>query len=563
MLLLLAVLVPVLLGVGIAWSRRARGAPQPEAATQSDTGSHGTEQLQSEAKALIDAARADALRLRSTSLEEIQERQQSLDLQEALIAERDRLLGNRHHSFMQHRHSYKERRAELDAQREEIDLRRQEATALLAERADLAREEAVTTVLDRISAELAAEHPSRVEAAVRSLDDDPEVAARGLITAALQRQDQGHADGVPRSGPISLEELDDPAREQLVLTLEAVALQTATELNIDTERAQAGLRSQDPLSREVARQVATEVLSRKLQVEAVSPLILKTRTELAKKVVQIGERALWEMMLEGRPELAELVGTLHYRFSYGQNALLHCQETGYLCGILASELGMNQEVAREAGMLHDIGKAVDHDIEGSHAIIGGSLLEILGTNTAIVHAVKAHHFDEDPSTDLAMLTICADAISASRPGARRDTLASYLARLEQLQEIATRHEGVERAFALQAGREIRVVVSATKLKDDSLGRLSHEIAREVEAEMQYPGVIKVTVIRELMATAMAPAQVTAGVGAGTDPSAQSQAGLPGNSPRRRRRGGRNRKNKTPGDSLQEEAESAEQGIVPE
>ncbi len=224
--------------------------------------------------------------------------------------------------------------------------------------------------------------------------------------------------------------------------------------------------------------------------------------------MEVGERTLWLMQIEGRPELAELVGTLHHRFSYGQNALLHCQETGHLCGVIAAELGLPQSTAREAGMLHDIGKAVDHDVEGVHAIIGGELLRVLGVDAGIVHAVKAHHFDEEPSTDLAKLTICADAISASRPGARRDTLATYRAlRLKQLQTIATRHGGVDRAFPLQAGRELRVFVKASQIKDTDMPPLSAEIAREIESEMQYPGVIKVTVIRETTAMATAPAQL--------------------------------------------------------
>jgi ribonucrease Y len=237
--------------------------------------------------------------------------------------------------------------------------------------------------------------------------------------------------------------------------------------------------------------------------------LLRTRGSLAARVRQLGEQALWEMQMDGRPELAELIGTLHYRFSYGQNALLHCEETGHICGVLASELGMSQSIAREAGMLHDIGKSVDHDVEGSHAIIGGELLRVLGADPRIIHAVKAHHFDEEPTTDLAMLTICADAISASRPGARRDTLATYLARLEQLQTIATRHSGVERAFPLQAGREVRIFVRAKQVKDAQVPELSAQIAHEIENEMQYPGMIKVTVIRETTATATAPAQIAA------------------------------------------------------
>jgi ribonuclease Y len=253
----------------------------------------------------------------------------------------------------------------------------------------------------------------------------------------------------------------------------------------------------------VARQASLEVLERRLRAEEVPPLLLQTRTGLSRRITELGERAMWEMGITGRPELAELLGTLHYRFSYGQNALLHCEETGYLCAVLAAELRMDPADARAAGLLHDIGKAVDHDVEGSHAIIGGELLALLGTESGIVHAVKAHHFDEEPSTDLAMLTICADAISASRPGARRDTLTTYLQRLEQLQQIATRHTGVERAFPMQAGREVRISVRPEQVPDADVAALCTAIAREIEQEMTYPGMIKVTVIREISATATA------------------------------------------------------------
>jgi ribonucrease Y len=337
--------------------------------------------------------------------------------------------------------------------------------------------------------------------------DRVETAANDRILQAVERQDASNVDSAPRISPLSLEGLDDHARERVLSALAVIAEQTGAELGVDNEKHQATLRTVDPIGREIARQAALEVVDRRIQASEVPPLIQKTRRTTHRKVVEVGERALWTMQIEGRPELAELVGTLHHRFSYGQNALLHCEETGHLCGVLAAELGLPQDLAREAGMLHDIGKAVDHDVEGVHALIGGELLRVLGVDEGIVHAVKAHHFDEEPSTDLAMLTICADAISASRPGARRDTLATYLLRLEQLQTIATRHGGVDRAFPLQAGRELRVFVKASQVKDTDMPPLSAEIAREIESEMQYPGIIKVTVIRETTAMATAPAQL--------------------------------------------------------
>ena len=354
--------------------------------------------------------------------------------------------------------------------------------------AALDRDAAALLVIERTQSELVAERAALVEATVADIvGDRVETSANDLILQAVERQDTSNVDSAPRISPFSLEGLDDHARERVLSALAVIAEQTGAELGIDSEKQQATLRTVDPIGREIARQAALEVVDRRMQAAEVPPLIQRARRTTQRRVVEVGERALWLMQIEGRPELAELVGTLHHRFSYGQNALLHCEETGHLCGVLAAELGLPQKVAREAGMLHDIGKAVDHDVEGVHAIIGGELLRVLGVDAGIVHAVKAHHFDEEPSTDLAMLTICADAISASRPGARRDTLATYLLRLEQLQTIATRHDGVDRAFPLQAGRELRVFVKASQVADTDMPPLTSEIAREIESEMQYPG----------------------------------------------------------------------------
>jgi ribonuclease Y len=422
----------------------------------------------------------------------------------------ERRLSWRHHELQEAREVVDERKAALDQRRAELEgLQaevaglRDEAAARLQEAAGIVRDDAATQVLARVEGELAADHPARVMRAVNGRIGDLAPTADGLLADAIQRQDASHADGAPRSAALALEGLPDETRERLLSALSVVAEDTFTEVGVDDDRQQVTLRGLDPIGREVARQASLEVLDRRLRADEVAPLLVHTRTELRRTIAAIGERALWEMGIEGRPELAELLGTLHYRFSYGQNALLHCQETGSLCAALAAELRMDPIEARRAGLFHDIGKAVDHDVEGSHAIIGGEMLQILGVEAGIVHAVKAHHFDEEPSTDLAMLTICADAISASRPGARRDTLTTYVQRLEQLQQIATRHRGVERAFPMQAGREVRISVRPEQVTDADVPQLCAEIAREIEAEMTYPGMIKVTVIRETVANATA------------------------------------------------------------
>jgi ribonuclease Y len=519
LLLAAAALVLVLL----ARARASTGTARPAALSPNA--------VRGEAAAIVDAARAEALAIREAAAEEVAARRAALEAGEAALAEKERSWRDRRAIFDERRFEHRKRLEEIEAREAEVAQQREAVRRSVAERAGLDRDTARQMVLDSLDAELEAERPSRVADRLLDLTAEPQPVARSLMVGAIERQAASHVDSAPRLAPLALDGLDEAQRERVVAALQVVAESTGTELGIDDERQQATLRGLDPVGREVARQAALEVLDRSLQAAAVPPILQRTRRRLSAAMTEIGERALWEMSMEGRPELAELLGVLHHRFSYGQNALLHCKETGYICGVLAAELDMPQGVARTAGMLHDIGKAVDHDIEGSHAIIGGEVLRVLGTDPAIVHAVKAHHFDEEPSTDLAMLVICADAISASRPGARRDTLAAYLARLEQLQEIATRHTEVERAFPMQAGRELRVFVRAGRVADAAMPALTGEIAHEIESEMQYPGVIKVTVIRETQAVATAPVQV----GRSVEPLEPALAGSAVKRRRRRKR----------------------------
>jgi ribonuclease Y len=511
--------------IALVLAGRARGVAGPVAAPPPSV-----TQVRTQAAAIVSAARTEALAVREAVAEEVGIRRAALEAGEAALAERERTWRDRRAIFDERRFAHRKRREEIEARAAEVEVARAEVRRTVAERAAADLETARGMVLEKLDAELEAERAERVAQLVADRTGEQEATARMLLVEAVERQSESHVDTAPRLSPIDLDGLDEPRRERILTALQVVAESTGTDLGIDNERGQATLRGLDPVGREIARQASLEVLDRSIQAADVAPLVVRTRRRLSATIAELGERALWEMAMEGRPELAELLGVLHYRFSYGQNALLHCKETGYLCGVLAAELGLPQASAREAGALHDIGKAVDHDVEGSHAIIGGELLLVMGTDPAIAHAVKAHHFDVEPSTDLAMLTICADAISASRPGARRDTLAAYLARLEQLQGIATRHPQVERAFPLQAGREVRIFVKAGQVADPEMPALSGEIAREIESEMQYPGVIKVTLIRETQAIATAPVQV----GRSVEPLEPVLAGA-ANKRRRRRR----------------------------
>jgi ribonuclease Y len=503
-IVLAALAAALLIAAGAVTARGLRARRQPSNAPGAGAAARSAlVEARTQAAAVLAQARTEAIASRSSVMDELAERQALLEARDSTLEERSRALQERRRVAEERREALDRERAALEAAQGEVAGSRGEIGRRLEAVAALDRPRAEATVLASLESELASDHTGRVTRAVNGMVGDLVPTARMHLADAIQRMDVSHADGAPRGTPLTLEGLDEGARERLIGALAAVAEATATDLGVDPERNQATLRGLDPVGREVARQASLEALDRQLRADDVAPLLLRTRRDLAREINVLGERALWEMRMDGRPELAELLGTLHYRFSYGQNALLHCQETGYLCAMLASELRLDAAEARSAGLLHDIGKAVDHDVEGSHAIIGGELLALLGVDARIVHAVKAHHFDEEPSTDLAMLTICADAISASRPGARRDTLTTYLQRLEQLQQIATRHSGVERAFPMQAGREVRVAVRPDMVPDDQVPGLCAEIAREIEAEMTYPGMIKVTVIRETSASATA------------------------------------------------------------
>ena len=278
------------------------------------------------------------------------------------------------------------------------------------------------------------------------------------------------------------------------------ALETATgvDLIIDDTPEAITLSSFDPVRREVARMTLEKLISDgRIHPARIEETVEKCRRELELAMKREGEKAVMDVGVHGiHPDMVKLLGRLRYRTSYGQNVLTHSLEVAYLSGILAAELGVNVTQARRAGLLHDIGKALDHEIEGSHISIGVDIAKKYKENPAIIHAIEAHHGDVEAKTPLAFIVMAADAISAARPGARRENLESYIKRLESLEEIASGFEGVERSFAIQAGREVRIMVKPDAINDDALILLAHSISQKIEETLDYPGQIKVNVIRE-------------------------------------------------------------------
>jgi ribonuclease Y len=261
----------------------------------------------------------------------------------------------------------------------------------------------------------------------------------------------------------------------------------------------------NPVRREVAR-IALErlVTDGRIHPARIEEIVQKAEEEVNQSIRESGEQATFDVGVHGiHPEVVKLIGRLKYRTSYGQNILKHSLEVAFLCGVMAAEVGINVKQAKRAGVLHDLGKAVDHEVEGSHAMIGADLARKYGESPEIVHAIAAHHEEEKPTTILAVLVQAADALSGARPGARREMLETYVKRLQELEQIGTSFEGVESCYAIQAGREIRVMVSSDQVSDAHAHVLARDIAHKIEAEMTYPGQIKVNVIRETRATGYA------------------------------------------------------------
>jgi len=281
------------------------------------------------------------------------------------------------------------------------------------------------------------------------------------------------------------------------------ALQQATgiDLIIDDTPEAVVISGFDPIRREVARATLNKlIVDGRIHPARIEETVAKARQEVDQRVKEEGEGAVLELGLQGlHPEVVRHLGILRFRTSYGQQVLGHSKEVAYLAGMLASEVGADVRTAKMSGLLHDIGKSIDHEVEGSHAVIGADLVQRHGVAAPVVHAVRAHHYDEEPRTVEALLLIAADAISAARPGARRETLDAYIKRLEKLEEIANSFTGVQQSFAIQAGREVRILVRPDQIDDNEAQLMAREIAKRIESDLSYPGQIRVTVMRETRA----------------------------------------------------------------
>jgi ribonuclease Y len=452
-----------------------------------------------EAKSVLLAAKEEASRRREDVEAEIRERRAEMARLEQRTAQREESLERRMRELDSNEQRLGRREVELEESRQAIEAERASILQELQRVASLTREEARAEVLRDVEGELVPEIAERIRAADLRVRDEAAERSREVLIAAMQRQaSEQTGEAAVTVMPLPSDELKGRIIGREGRNIRALEAATGVDIIVDDTPEAIVLSAFDPVRREVARTALDRLFADgRIHPARIEEMVTKARNELTQKMKQEGEAALQEIGISNvNPELARLLGTLRFRSIYGQNVLAHSRDTAGIAGMIAAEVGFDELVAREAALFHDIGWAVEHDVEGSHAIIGGEILSRLGRKPAVVHAVRAHHYDEEPRSVAAFILITADAISATRTGGRRESLAASIKRQERLEAIANDFAGVERSFAVQSGKELRVLVRPQEIDDDHAQVIARQIAKRLHAEATYAGRVKVVVLRE-------------------------------------------------------------------
>ena len=434
---------------------------------------------------------------------EVRERRNELSKTERRLVQKEETLDRKADSYERKEEQMNKKMEELDKQKLEVEELHEKQLRELERISGLTKEEAKNYLLGSIENDVKHEAAIMIKEIEGKAKAEAEKRSKEIVANAIQRCAVDHV----TETTVSVVQLPNDEMKGRIIGREGRNIRTletltGIDLIIDDTPEAVILSGFDPVRREIAR-IALE----KLIVDGrVHPSRIEEMVEKAKKEVEViireeGEAATFETGVNGlHPEIVRLLGKLKYRTSYGQNVLKHSIEVSHLAGLMAAELGVDITIAKRAGLLHDIGKSIDHEIEGSHVSIGVSILKKHKESDIVINAVEAHHGDVDPQSIIAVLVQAADAISAARPGARRETLESYIKRLQKLEEIGDNFKGVEKTFAIQAGRELRIIVIPEEVSDDGLTILARDIAKKIEDELEYPGQIKVSLVRETRAT---------------------------------------------------------------
>ncbi|HLQ62678.1 MAG TPA: ribonuclease Y [Candidatus Acidoferrales bacterium] len=459
-------------------------------------------EVETAAKERLLEAKEEAVRTRTRADDEARETRSQVQQLERRVLQKEENLERRLEDLGRKEQALGQREKGLDELRAKLEETNLQQLKELERVANMTRQEAQGALMAEVEQELRTEVARKVREAELNFREESERRARAIVTEAIQRV---AADQTAETSVSVLPLPNDELKGRIIgregRNIRALQQATGIDLIIDDTPEAVIISGFDPVRREVARVALNKlIVDGRIHPARIEETVARARQEVLQRVKEEGEAAVVEVGLQGlHPEIVRHLGILRFRTSYGQQVLNHSKEVAHLAAMMASEIGADVRAAKTAGLLHDIGKAIDHEVEGSHAVIGADLCQRHGVPAPVVHAVRAHHYDEEPHTTEAILLIAADAISAARPGARRETLEAYIKRLEKLEAIANSFEGVQQSYAIQAGREVRILVKPENIDDAQAQLMAREIAKRIEAELSYPGQIRVTVVRETRA----------------------------------------------------------------
>lgn len=515
-----SVIVPIIVGVlcalifgviGFVFGgehRRKTSEKEIGSATQQATKiiNNALNEAEATKKARLVEAKDEIHKLRHDADKEIRERRTEVQKQENRLNQREEYLDKRADSLEKKNENISVKQKQLDDKLLEIDGIKKSQFDMLERISCLTQEQAKDQLLANLNEELDTEKSKRILENEQMIKDQSDVLAKEIISTAIQRCAADHT----AETTVSVVALPNDEMKGRIIgregrNIRSIETITGVELIIDDTPEAITISSFDPVRREIARLTLEHLIQDgRIHPTKIEECFDKATREVNQTIKTEGEKAVLSANCgQIHPELVKLLGKLKYRTSYGQSVLKHSLEVSYIAGLMAAELGADEKQARRAGLLHDIGKALDHEMEGSHIALGVEWAKKYKESDAIVHAIAAHHGEIECKTIVACLVQAADAVSAARPGARRENIENYIKRLEQLEEISTSFDGVERAYAIQAGREVRVMVKPDVINDEKMPYIAHEIAKKIESEMEYPGQIKVNIIRESRASDIA------------------------------------------------------------
>ena len=504
-LIVLALAVGIGVGIGIGIAVRKKVAEREIGSAEAEATRLINEAIrsgESRKKEMLLEAKDEIHRSRTEHEKEVKERRAELSKQERRLEQKEATLDKKTEAFERKEEELARRMnevAQLKVQAEEL---KQQQTATLEQISGLTQEQAKAYLLQTVEDEVRHETAMKIKEIETQLKDEADDKAREIIAIAIQRCAADHsAETTVSVVPLPNDEMKGRiiGREgRNIRTLETV---TGVDLIIDDTPEAITVSSFDPVRREIARLALEKlIVDGRIHPTRIEDMVEKARKEVDRTIREEGERACYETGVHNlNPELVKILGRQKYRTSYGQNVLNHSIEVSHIAGLMACELGVDVALAKRAGLLHDLGKSIDHEVEGSHVQLGADLARKYKENPVVVNAIEAHHGDVEPKTIIAVLVQAADAVSAARPGARRENVENYIRRLQKLEELTGSYPGVDKAFAIQAGREVRIMVKPEEVSEDNMIILARDVAKKIEAELEYPGQIKVNVIRETKA----------------------------------------------------------------